>query len=648
MGYEGVVQLGFYAESLSGGFFDGIDVFFTNVEVKEKMTFDAEFIVDDEAGDPIENAIITLNDTEYPAGQYLIEDLLPGTYDYIVSKDGYADESGELSIVDQDVTIEVTMLLDVPVFILTFVVEDEDGIAVTDAVITVDDMENDPGDYVFEDLEAGTYDYTVNREGYFDESGEAEIIDEDVTVTVVLEEEPYTLDLTVNPANAGTVAGAGDYLAGTEVDIEALANDGYVFVNWTDQDDNVVSDDAETTFVMPESNTTLTANFELIDYSVTVHVDPEEAGAVIGEGSYNMGDQVTVEATAAEGYEFVNWTDQDDIEMSDDEEYTFTMPAENVVLTANFEPLSFNLSLAVSPDGTGSVEGDGVYLFGEEVLIEAVPETGYAFVSWTDADGDVVSDSPSESITMPAEDLTLTANFELADYTLSLFAEPEEGGEVSGEGTYQMGDEVTVLASANEGYEFMNWTNQDDEVVADTEEYSFTMPAEDVTLIANFEQLSYTLSLSAEPETGGVLSGEGMYFFGEEVTVIAEANVEYEFEKWADEHGEEVSQEAEYTFTMPSDDKHLVAYFENVTAITEPVVPAVVVYPNPASQYLNIESTEPLSQVSVYNLAGQLVIDLKVSSSDVQIQVNSLENGLYLLRLYHESGVIIDRFEILK
>jgi len=648
MGYEGVVQLGFYAESLSGGFFDGIDVFFTNVEVKEKMTFDAEFIVDDEAGDPIENAIITLNDTEYPAGQYLIEDLLPGTYDYIVSKDGYADESGELSIVDQDVTIEVTMLLDVPVFILTFVVEDEDGIAVTDAVITVDDMENDPGDYVFEDLEAGTYDYTVNREGYFDESGEAEIIDEDVTVTVVLEEEPYTLDLTVNPANAGTVAGAGDYLAGTEVDIEALANDGYVFVNWTDQDDNVVSDDAETTFVMPESNTTLTANFELIDYSVTVHVDPEEAGAVIGEGSYNMGDQVTVEATAAEGYEFVNWTDQDDIEMSDDEEYTFTMPAENVVLTANFEPLSFNLSLAVSPDGTGSVEGDGVYLFGEEVLIEAVPETGYAFVSWTDADGDVVSDSPSESITMPAEDLTLTANFELADYTLSLFAEPEEGGEVSGEGTYQMGDEVTVLASANEGYEFMNWTNQDDEVVADTEEYSFTMPAEDVTLIANFEQLSYTLSLSAEPETGGVLSGEGMYFFGEEVTVIAEANVEYEFEKWADENGDEVSQEAVFTFTMPSEDLHLVAHFENVTAITEPVQPAVVVYPNPASQYLNISSDQTLNQVSVYNMAGQLVIDQTTNSQEVQLPVQALENGLYFLRLYYDSGIAVERFEIIR
>ena len=723
-GYEGVVQLGFYAESLSGGFFDGIDVFFTNVEVKEKMTFDAEFIVDDEAGDPIENAIITLNDTEYPAGQYLIDDLLTGTYDYTVSKGGYVDVSGDFSIVDQDVTINVTMILDAPFYTLTFVVEDEDGVAVTDAVIALNGMENDPGDYVFEDLESDTYTYTVNRvgyeeasgsvtitdedltvevvleasptytltfviedvdgellddavikldgttydagvyvfedlmagiyayqvslEGYFDESGDAEIIDEDVTVTIVLEEVPYTLNLTVDPANSGTVTGAGDYLAGTEVDIEALANEGYEFINWTDEDDNVVSGDAETTFIMPESNTTLTANFALIDYALTIHIDPENAGTATGEGSYNMDDQVTVEATAAEGYEFVSWTDQDGNEVSVDTEYTFTMPADDVVLTAHFDPLPFDLSLSVSPEGTGIAEGEGIYLFGEEVLIEASPETGYVFVNWTDDDGNEFADSAEYSFNMPAQDLSLTANFEMEEYTLSLLVAPEGSGEVSGAGSYNMGDMVVINATPNEGYEFVSWTDEDGDVISTSPSESVTMPAGDLTITANFEAISYTLSLSAEPETGGALSGEGMYFFGEEVSVIAEANEDYEFENWTDENGVELSLEAEYNFIMPSEDLHLVAHFQNVTSIHEPIKPAILVYPNPANQYLNIESSETLMRVRVYNIAGQLVIDKTTSSNEMQLQVQSLENGLYVVRLYYESGIVIKRFEIIR
>jgi hypothetical protein len=73
----------------------------------------------------------------------------------------------------------------------------------------------------------------------------------------------YTLTLNSNIAVAGALTGAGDYIAGDEVTIEAIANEGFAFVNWT-LDGVEFAATSEYTFEMPEENLTLTANFEEI------------------------------------------------------------------------------------------------------------------------------------------------------------------------------------------------------------------------------------------------------------------------------------------------------------------------------------------------------------------------------------------------
>ncbi len=91
-------------------------------------------------------------------------------------------------------------------------------------------------------------------------------------------------------------------------------------------------------------------------YSLTLLVSPEGAGSVTGEGVYEEGEEVSVAATANEGYVFVNWTDSDGAEQSSDAEYTFTMPAENVELTANFLDISSSICVTNGDnDGFGSL-----------------------------------------------------------------------------------------------------------------------------------------------------------------------------------------------------------------------------------------------------------------------------------------------------
>ncbi len=70
-------------------------------------------------------------------------------------------------------------------------------------------------------------------------------------------------------------------------------------------------------------------------------------------------------------------------------------------------------------------------------------------------------------------------------YTLSISVSPEGTGTVNGAGTYKSGYIINISATPNEGYDFLNWT-QEDVVVGTDPDFDFNMPAEDVTLAANF------------------------------------------------------------------------------------------------------------------------------------------------------------------
>jgi hypothetical protein len=137
---------------------------------------------------------VYLNDMETPVAenitqqQYLLENLEPGEYTagvQAVYTTGFSQIVTTSFIIDDAIT---------PVFVLTFQVRDEDGAEIPDAVITLNGTEGDAGVYVFEDLEAGTYSYTVSRAGYFDFSDQVEITDQDVLVEVVLETDDTSVD----------------------------------------------------------------------------------------------------------------------------------------------------------------------------------------------------------------------------------------------------------------------------------------------------------------------------------------------------------------------------------------------------------------------------------------------------------------------
>jgi len=158
---------------------------------------------------------------------------------------------------------------------------------------------------------------------------------------------------------------------------------------------------------------------------------------------------------------------------------------------------------------------------------------------------------------------------------LSLSTNPVLGGTASGAGLFAQGSSVTVLATANQGFTFFNWT--DGATIASTSaSYQFTM-AGNKTLVANFTP-RFSVAVSSLPILGGTTSGSGTFDSGASVTVTAVANSGYTFTNWT-EGTNIASTSANYTFTIAGN-RTLVANYSviasgftlNVTATNGSVV----------------------------------------------------------------------------
>ncbi len=89
---------------------------------------------------------------------------------------------------------------------------------------------------------------------------------------------------------------------------------------------------------MPAEDVTLIAVFVPNTFDLFLTAEPAEGGTVNGEGSYTEGAEITLTATPNEGYTFLKWTDDQDVEVGTEASFIFTMPGSNVTLIAHFDP----------------------------------------------------------------------------------------------------------------------------------------------------------------------------------------------------------------------------------------------------------------------------------------------------------------------
>jgi hypothetical protein len=305
-------------------------------------------------------------------------------------------------------------------------------------------------------------------------------------------------------------------------------------------------------------------------YTVSVSANPTNGGNVTGGGTYNQGQSCTVTATANSGFTFTNWTENGSV-VSTQASYTFVVNS-NRNLVANFQAQTqnYNITVSANPTNGGSVTGGGSYNQGASCTVTATANSGYTFTNWTE-NGSVVSTQANYTFTVNGN-RTLVANFQAQpqNYTVSVSANPTDGGTVSGGGTFQQGQTCTVHATPATGYTFVRWTENGNQVSTNAN-YTFVVNG-NRNLVAQFQGQSYYIATTSNPSNGGTTSGNGLYHFGESCTVAATPATGYEFINWTD-NGDVASTEANYTFIVESG-RNLVANFTvqtfQITASVEP------------------------------------------------------------------------------
>ena len=253
-----------------------------------------------------------------------------------------------------------------------------------------------------------------------------------------------------------------------------------------------------------------------------------------------------------------------------------------------------SLVLKASPAEGGTVSGGGKYAIGADVTVKATSNSGFVFVSWTDADGNVLSTTSQYTHKKGPRVETLTANFAFQPGSPSEPGEPTirpkhyitvtagEGGTAATSSNRVMeGESVTITATANSGYKFTAWY-QADTIVSTASKYTFTMDTADVSFVAMFEKVPVAPFNPSSPSEPGeptirpkhyitVTAGEGgtattssnRVMEGESVTITATASSGYKFTAWY-QADTIVSTASKYTFTMDTADVSFVAMFEKV------------------------------------------------------------------------------------
>ncbi len=187
-------------------------------------------------------------------------------------------------------------------------------------------------------------------------------------------------------------------------------------------------------------------------------------------------------------------------------------------------------TIKVTHSGNGTTSGSGTYLAGTAVKIKATPDSGWRFVRWTDG-----YDQPTRTVIVNAS-MSFAAIFAQNEeqlVTISTSAYPAGAGTVSGAGTYPVGTQVMLFASANTGYSFDHWDDGSSERLINPR---YVLAAANTTYGAVFvaqPSQSYRVYVTSEHgSVSGVTSGNA-YQQGTQLTLSWKSDeTPYEFVGW--------------------------------------------------------------------------------------------------------------------
>ncbi len=182
------------------------------------------------------------------------------------------------------------------------------------------------------------------------------------------------------------------------------------------------------------------------------------------------------------------------------------------------------VTVMTNPATGGTVSGGGSYLPGTNVVLTATPNAFWLFTGWSDG-----STNLTDTITMPATNITFTANFAMQMATVSVLTNPANGGTASGGGAYQVNSNVVLAAAPNLYWLFTSWSDGDTNATR-----TISVPSSNIAFTANFAQQHAMIIVQTNGARGGTVAGGGDCFAGSNAVITATPNRNWRFIGWND------------------------------------------------------------------------------------------------------------------
>jgi len=384
-------------------------------------------------------------------------------------------------------------------------------------------------------------------------------MDSNKTVTAIFTIKKYTIIVSANPPAGGSVSGGGNYTHGDTVNLLATPNEGYEFVNWTE---NGVQVSANTAYLFTATaNRTLVANFRLKTYTITATAGAGGSIDPSGDVSVNHGDDQEFAITPDEGYNVENVL-IDGESVGPRTSYTFAGVAADHTIHASFSllpPPTYTVTFNVS-DNQGAVQGASVTFYGETKATDVQGKAMFTGVLAGNRAYTVSKTGYNNATGNINVDGNETVNVILTKKIYTITATAGAGGNINPAGSVNVthGSNQSFTITPNTGYEIED-VKVDGVSIGAVSTYNFTNVTTNHTIHATFRLKSYTIIVSANPPAGGSVSGGGNYTHGDTVNLLATPNEGYEFVNWT-ENGVQVSANTAYSFTATGN-RTLVANF---------------------------------------------------------------------------------------
>ena len=364
---------------------------------------------------------------------------------------------------------------------------------------------------------------------------------------------------------------------GTEITVPAdPTRKGYTFKGW----------DKEIPETMPAENITVKAQWGINQYTITFDTN---GGSEIAPITQDYGTEITApDNPTRKGYTFKGW----------DKEIPETMPAENITVKAQWEINQYTITFDTNG---GSEIAPITQDYGTEITAPDNPtRKGYTFKGWD-------KEIPK---TMPAENITVKAQWEINQYTITF---DTNGGSEIAPITQDYGTEITAPDNpTRKGYTFKGWDR----------EIPKTMPAENITVKAQWEINQYTITFDTN---GGSEIAPITQDYGTKITAPDNPTRKgYTFKGWDKEIPE----------TMPAENITITARWRD----TEKPTGEIIIGTNKWNEFLNeltfgifFKDTQEVTINAVDN-SGVVFVSYLVTDKELsEAELNSL-----VFRAYEE------------